>query len=49
VLAHFLADEPIGRIVGGEAMKFDWNRLNAEYARQFGLEAPSWPPRTSQF
>ena len=26
-------------------MKFDgWQRLNAEYAKQFGVEAPGWPP-----
>jgi uncharacterized protein YndB with AHSA1/START domain len=37
VLDRFVADEPIGRIVGGEAMKFDWPRLNAEYTKQFGL------------
>lgn len=39
-----LAGEPIGRIVGGEAMKFGWQRLNAEYAKQFGVEAPDSPP-----
>jgi uncharacterized protein YndB with AHSA1/START domain len=44
VLDHLLSGTPIGRIVGGEAMKFDWSRLNAEYARQFGIEAPRWPP-----
>lgn len=37
VLERFVAGEPIGRIVGGEAMKFDWPRLNQEYAKQFGL------------
>jgi uncharacterized protein YndB with AHSA1/START domain len=37
VLDRFVADEPIGRIVGGEAMKFGWPRLNTEYAQQFGL------------
>ena len=38
VLDRFLDGEPIGRIVGPEAMKFDgWQRLNAEYAQQFGL------------
>jgi hypothetical protein len=27
-----------------DVMKFDgWQRLNAEYARQFGVEPPSWP------
>jgi hypothetical protein len=25
-------------------MKFGgWQRLNAEYAKQFGIETPSWP------
>jgi uncharacterized protein YndB with AHSA1/START domain len=47
VLERHLAGQPIGRIVGPEVMKFDgWQRLNAEYARQFGVEArkpPSWP------
>jgi uncharacterized protein YndB with AHSA1/START domain len=43
VLDGLLAGQPIGRIVGGEALKFDgWQRLNAEYAKQFGVEAPSW-------
>jgi uncharacterized protein YndB with AHSA1/START domain len=43
VLDHLLAGTPISRIVGGDAMKFDgWQRLNAEYAKQFGVEAPSW-------
>jgi hypothetical protein len=39
VLDHLLDGTPIGRIVGPAAMKFGgWQRLNAEYARQFGLE-----------
>ena len=37
VLDRFLAGKPIGRIVAGEAMKFGWQRLNAEYAKQFGI------------
>ncbi|OWJ62224.1 SRPBCC family protein [Paraburkholderia caledonica] len=37
VLDRLLADDPIGRIVAGEAMKFEWPRLNTEYAKQFGL------------
>jgi uncharacterized protein YndB with AHSA1/START domain len=46
VLDHLLAGQPIGRIVGPEAMKFDgWQRLNAEYSKQFGIEAPNWPPQ----
>ena len=40
VLNRLLAGEPIGRIVGPEAMKFGWQRLNAEYAKQFGVETP---------
>ena len=38
VLDRLVAGEPIGRIVGPEAMKFDgWQRLTAEYAKQFGV------------
>jgi uncharacterized protein YndB with AHSA1/START domain len=44
VLERLLADEPIGRIVGGDATKFDWQRLVTEYAKQFEVEAPSWAP-----
>jgi uncharacterized protein YndB with AHSA1/START domain len=49
VLERLLAGEPIGRIVGSDAMKFGgWQRLNAEYAKQFGIETPNWPPRAAQ-
>lgn len=45
VLDRLLADQPIGRIVGPEALKLSgWQRLHAEYAKQFGVEAPGWPP-----
>ena len=38
VLERLLAGEPIGRIAGAEAMKFDgWQRLTAEYAKQFSV------------
>jgi uncharacterized protein YndB with AHSA1/START domain len=41
VMDQLLAGQPIGRIVGPEAMKFDgWRRLNAEYAKQFAVENP---------
>jgi len=43
VLERLLAGRPIGRIVGPEAMKFGWPRLNAEYANQFGIETPAGP------
>jgi uncharacterized protein YndB with AHSA1/START domain len=43
VLDHLLSGAPVGRIVGPEAMKFEgWQRLNAEYAKQFGVETPGW-------
>jgi uncharacterized protein YndB with AHSA1/START domain len=42
VLDDFLNGTPIGRIVGGDAMKHDWARLNKEFAAQFGVEAPAW-------
>jgi len=45
VLERFLAGEPIGRIAGAEAMNSGgWQRLTAEYAKQFGAEPPSWKP-----
>ena len=41
VLDRLLSGTPIGRLAGGEAMKFEgWQRLTAEYAKQFSL-----PPR----
>jgi hypothetical protein len=43
VLERLLAGKPIGRIVGPEAMKFGWQRLHAEYAKQFGIETPDGP------
>ena len=48
VLERLLAGEPIGRMVGVEAMKFGWQRPNAEYAKQFGMETPKWPPQAAQ-
>jgi hypothetical protein len=39
VLDRSLAGEPIGRMVGPDAMKLgNWQRLHAEYAKQFGVE-----------
>ena len=49
VLERLLAGDPIRRMVGAEAMKFSgWQRLNAEYAKQFGIETPNKPPRAAQ-
>ena len=50
VLDRLLGGTPIGRIVGAAAMKFGgWQRLNAEYAQQFGVEMPKWPPQAASF
>ncbi len=39
VLDRLLSGRPIGRIVGPEARKFGgWQRLTADYAKQFGSE-----------
>ena len=44
VLARLLAGQPIGRIAGGESMKFGWQRLTAEYGAHFGVDTPGWSP-----
>jgi uncharacterized protein YndB with AHSA1/START domain len=43
VLDHLLRGNPLGRIVGPEAMKFGWQRLHQEYAEQFGVEPRALP------
>ena len=49
VLDRLLSGRPIGRIVGPAAIKFEgWQRLNAEYARQFGIETPNREPPAAQ-
>ncbi len=48
VLERLLAGEPIGRLVGAEATKFGWQRLNVEYAKQFGIETPNWQSNANQ-
>ena len=43
VLDRLLAGEPIGRMAGPATMQFEgWQRLSAEYGKQFGVEAPRW-------
>jgi hypothetical protein len=40
VLDRLLAGQPLGRIVGPEAMQVSgWQRLHAEYTKQFAAEA----------
>jgi uncharacterized protein YndB with AHSA1/START domain len=48
VLDHLLSGTPLGRIVGPDAMKYGWQRLHAEYAKQFGIEMPNWPPQAAE-
>jgi uncharacterized protein YndB with AHSA1/START domain len=46
VLDHLLSGNPIGRMVGPDAIKFGgWQRLHAEYAKQFGIETIKSPPQ----
>jgi uncharacterized protein YndB with AHSA1/START domain len=41
VLGYLLDGQPIGRITGPEAMKFEgWQRLTADYGRQFAGDEP---------
>lgn len=48
VLDRLLSGQPIGRMVGPDAIKFGgWQKLNAEYAKQFGVETPSWTPKAT--
>jgi hypothetical protein len=49
VLDRLIAARPIGRLAGGDVMKFGaWQRLVGEYAEQFGVKPPNWPPRQDQ-
>jgi uncharacterized protein YndB with AHSA1/START domain len=49
VLDRLLSGTPLGRMVGPDAMKYGgWQRLNAEYAKEFGIETPNWPPQAAQ-
>ena len=49
ILDRRLAGEPVQRIAGPDAMKFEgWQRLCAEYAQQFGVELPRWQPAAKQ-
>lgn len=43
VLDRLLSGNPVGVTAGVNAMKFaGWQRLVAEYAKQFGVKAPNW-------
>ncbi|MBL8915203.1 MAG: SRPBCC family protein [Archangium sp.] len=41
VLDRLLADDPMGRLIAGDALQHEgWHRLHAEYAQQFGVAMP---------
>jgi uncharacterized protein YndB with AHSA1/START domain len=43
VLEHELDGDPMGRIVGMDALKFDgWKELQKQYLKEFGGETPEW-------
>ena len=49
VLDRHLAGHPIGRTVGPAAMNFPgFQRLHAEYAKQFGIELPRRPKQAAE-
>jgi uncharacterized protein YndB with AHSA1/START domain len=49
VLDRLLSGNPIGRMAGVDPMKSaSWQRLVAEYAKQFGVETPKWSPKVEQ-
>jgi hypothetical protein len=49
VLDRLLSGTPLGRMVAGETMKVEaWQRLTAEYAKQFDVKAPNWPSKPAQ-
>jgi len=46
VLDRLLSGTPIGRIAGADAVKLaSWQRLVAEYAKQFDVRPPNWAPK----
>ena len=48
VLDRLLSGNPVGRIVGSDAVNYDWQRLNTEYAKQFGIETRPLPANMNQ-
>lgn len=49
VLDHLLSGDPVGRLVGPDAMKHGgWQQLHVQYAKQFGVEVRNWPPSAAQ-
>ncbi len=45
VLAHHLAGDPLGRIVGPDAMAVPgWQKLHEAYAQALGVPMPTWRP-----
>jgi len=48
VLDRLLSGHPIRRLAGGDVMQFaGWQRLKAEYAKQFEVETPPGEPKAA--
>lgn len=45
VLDRLLAGDPMGRIVGSDAMEYSWQRLVGEYSEMFGVESAKMPAK----
>jgi len=49
VLDHLLSGGPIGRMAGVDTLKVEgFQRLNAEYSKQFGVEMPKWAAKAAE-
>ena len=49
LLDRLIAGQPLKRIAGADAMKFaGWQRLVAEYSKQFEMKPPNWPDQAGQ-
>jgi uncharacterized protein YndB with AHSA1/START domain len=49
ILDRLLSGNPLGRVFGADAMKSaGWQRLVAEYGKQFGAELPKQTPQAAQ-
>jgi uncharacterized protein YndB with AHSA1/START domain len=49
VMERFLGAHPLGRMVGPSVMQLGgWQRLTEEYAAQFGVQNPKFPPKSAQ-
>lgn len=48
VAEHFLDGDPIGPIVGEQALEYGWQDLHDAYAAKLGIEGTGWPEDGTQ-